>query len=357
MTSGEIERALEDFRRERKVGNRYFATEVIVGFGTAWAAMYFFVFLVDTIFSLYVRASYNDKEVKYANSLGKMFLFLVLTVAGAGIVYLIHRMQRQHTEKYSSGYKKLVVDQAAEGLFDTYSYKALEGFPKSEIKETGLIKMHGQYHSEDMVEGSCKNVTFRRADVSMKGVLTGNYRFRGSWSVFDFNKEFSSNLQIVTKNFKAADTAANSADAISYGSRHKIETENVKFNKAFTCYCQNDSEAFYLLTPQLMEALLNADLLLGYPMMVGLVGNKLHFVIHSDRNYLEPPTEGESLHLREELEKVRCELKAVRFVIDALSIDREKLPAQSDGKKKPSGQKNAAEKPTDRKKGKNGRKK
>lgn len=68
--------------------------------------------------------------------------------------------------------------------------------------------------------------------------------------------------------------------------------------------------------------------MLGYPLLVGLVGNKLHFVIHSDRNYLEPPTEGEELHLREELEKVGCELKAIRFVINALSIDQQNLKAK-----------------------------
>lgn len=323
MNSREIERELEKFKKERSAANWLILPEILVGLLTAGATMYFCGYVVFTAINIWMQKEYGETEERFANSTGKAILFLVLALLGGAVVYLIHRVQKQQAQKCAYGYKKLVVDQAAEGLFDRYSYQAGEGFSRDEIKETGLVKMRGKYHSEDMVEGSCKNVTFRRADVSLESRLTSTFFFRGSWSVFAFNKDFSSDLQIVTRDFKVADTRANSADGIEFGTRHKIETENVRFNETFTCYCQNDAEAFYLLTPRLMEALLEADLLLGYPLMVGFVGNKLHFVIHSDRNYLEPPTEGEKLHLREELEKVRCELKAVRFVIDALSIDQE----------------------------------
>ena len=323
MNSREIENELRKYEEGKSVGNWLLFAEIAVGLLTAWAGMHLCLHAIGLAIDIWMKKDYGESEQRFADSAGKAALFLFLTALGAAAVYMIHRAQKQQVKKCAFGYKKIVVDEAAEGLFDEYSYQAAEGFPRSEIKETGLIKMKGKYASEDLVEGSCKNVTFRRADVALESRLTSSFHFRGSWSVFAFNKDFSSDLQIVTKDFRVADTNANSADGIEFGTRHRIETENEKFNKAFTCYCQNDSEAFYLLTPRLMEALLEADLLLGYPLMVGFVGNKLHFVIHSDRNYLEPPTDGGSLHLREEIEKVRCELKAVRFVIDALSIDQE----------------------------------
>ena len=329
MTNRDIERELENYKKASKTVGWITLAEIVAGLLTAGAAMYFFVYAIETIINTYLKKSYGDAKTEFSGALGKAILFLFLALIGAGIVYVIHRAGKLHQEESAYGFKKLFVEQAAEGLFDSYSYEPSEGFSRSEIKETGLVKTRGLYKSGDLVKGSCKSVAFRRADVALKDIFTGLFRLQGSWSVFDFNKEFASDLQIVTKNFKAANTHSKSVRAIDFGSRHKVETENAKFNERFSCYCHNDAEAFYLLTPRLMEALLEVDLMLGYPIMIGFVGNKLHFVIHSGRNYFEP----ESVHFREEIEKIRCELKAVRFIIDALSIDEEVFTVRKKKKK------------------------
>ena len=229
---------------------------------------------------------------------------------------------------YRKDYKALVVNRAAYGMFDEYDYYAGMGFDYREIQETGIMAMGNRYKSEDLVQGRYKGVPFRRADMYIaqhtstgKSSHTTVY-LRGTWMVFSYNKSFVSDLQVMSKAFMFSNKKTSRLFTRSGERRHKLETEDVEFNNMFNVTCQDDSEAFYLLTPRVMQMLklLQADFM--HPFMVGFINNALHIAVNSGKDTMEP-TIFKALKPDVEVEKTRRELRAICNVIDALAIDRD----------------------------------
>lgn len=260
-------------------------------------------------------------------SIGKLNnpFVMVLALVPVGILWWIFTTK---LKAYKAMYKSVVVDRAAQGMFDRYVYSPEAGFSQEEIRATGIMSMGNRYDSEDMLEGSYKGVTFRRADIYIaqhhsngKSSYTVVY-LRGTWLTFTYNKMFLSDLQIRTKGFRYSDKKTSRIFTRESERRHSFETESVEFNDAFECTCQNDSEAFYLLTPRVMQMLLLLKDEFGYDFMVGFVQNRLHFAINSGKNNMEPPVfSGTSLGA--EVETVRRELKIITNIVDSLAIDRD----------------------------------
>ena len=131
------------------------------------------------------------------------FMFVVCLIP-AGILWWRFYV---NLKSYKEMYKELVVKKAAEGMFDNFQYSPKVGFDREEIRETGIMNMGNRYNSEDMVDGSYKGVTFRRADMyiaehhqSGKNSYTIVF-LRGTWLSFTYNKRFLTDVQIMSNDF------------------------------------------------------------------------------------------------------------------------------------------------------------
>ena len=94
--------------------------------------------------------------------------FFLLLLVPSGLMFLMFYFARK---TYREMYKSVVVNKAAEGMFDSYSYKYDSGFESNEIRDAGLMTMGNRYNSEDMVEGFYKGVSFPTSIVAgMSGI-------------------------------------------------------------------------------------------------------------------------------------------------------------------------------------------
>ena len=244
---------------------------------------------------------------------------------GIAVIFIFLSIKR--FKRFAQMYKDIVVTKAAEGLFDKYYYEPEVGFSQDEIRQTGIMSMGNRYKSEDMVRGTYKGVPFRRADMYIaqhtsngKSSHTTVY-IQGTWICFDYNKSFNSDLQILSKDFSFSNKKSSRLFNRSTERRHEFKTESEEFNGLFTCTCQNETEAFYLLTPRLMQMLILLKTEIGNAFMLGFIDNNLHFVISSHKNHMEPSLFGDC-NLEVEVEQVRKELMIIRNVIDSLAMDR-----------------------------------
>jgi len=286
-----------------------------------------------------IRASYN--RIFTAAIIASVAAPFVLILAGwKGIpvtlvwfvgVIVLWIMFSGKKKKYAEAYKEVVIRQAADGLFERYVYTPKAGYSREEIAQTGLMMMGNRFRSEDLVEGVYKGVDFRRADMYISNVQsTGKSSYeviylQGTWMSFEYNKEFTEDLQIVTRDFSYNDTKTGRLFVSKDERRHRLETESIEFNKAFQCYCEQDSEAFFILTPSLMKMLLLLKDELNHPFMVGFVNRKLHFVIDSRTDNMEPSMFGDSLQV--EVEKNRKELKTICNIADSMALERKLFKA------------------------------
>lgn len=225
-------------------------------------------------------------------------------------------------------YKECVFDWAADGLFDTYVYYPKSGYDREFIRDTGMILMAKGFESEDLVEGAYKGVSFRRADVRVFSEKSNERHFntKGTWYVFAFPEPVVSEMLIVSRKFAHADTEARFQRSTDL--RHPFETGDIPFDRLFECTCQDDAEAFSVLTPEFRRKLMELKEKLGCPILLGFRKNMLHVVIQTGENRLDPPVFGD-MKLDAELEKTRDELRTICEITDALGMDR--TGAETDG--------------------------
>ncbi|MCQ2422023.1 MAG: DUF3137 domain-containing protein [Lachnospiraceae bacterium] len=248
-----------------------------------------------------------------------------LLLAVIGILYFMLAYSPKH-KAYEKHYKDSIVTATFEEAFGKISYLADEGFSKDMIRETGFMQLGNRYHSEDLITGAYNGIRFQRSDVLIqdhrsngKSSYTVTY-FQGRWITMSSNKHFNFDLQLIQAGFgytqKKSSIFTRATDR-----RHKVEFENEEFNNRFTCYCQNDQEAFYLITPHIMEALMNYTALVNGKVMIGFHNNLIHLAVETGTDTLEPSL-WSPLTYEKDILPVKNEVTAITSFINQLHMER-----------------------------------
>jgi len=197
-------------------------------------------------------------------------------------------------KRYAARYKELAVRAALEKEYDDLVYEPKKGFDEEYIRSLNCIELGSEYHSEDWFSGKYEGVPLESADMYIADTSTdsdGNSNttvyFHGRWTVFDFNKSFRYNLLVRQKGFYYAKTSSGwfSHDL----PLKKIRMESEAFNYAFTVYGADEHEAFYILTPSVMDAMLKVREHVKGKLMFCFIDNKLHVAFYDNHDDFEPP--------------------------------------------------------------------
>ena len=246
-------------------------------------------------------------------------LFMVFAFLGPFLIWLYFRLRKN----YALSYKYILVRRAMVGLYENIRYDSDRGnLLCKELQTAELIGTGKRMNGADLVEGSCNGVPFSRSDLNvLYEKKNGEYdsRFWGVVYAFPYPKDFVTDLQILSMSFLGAKFQCTDAYKLQYGKRHTIETENETFNEMFLCRCQADTEAFYLLTPGMMQKLTRLQEAIGYPFMAGFVNRKLYIVVRGGGDRMEPPF-FRRFDLNREAERVRDELLVIRRITEIMEL-------------------------------------
>jgi hypothetical protein len=123
---------------------------------------------------------------------------------------------------------------------------------------TEFIKHADRFHTEDYLSGKMEGVSFVSSDVKLEERHVEHTKdgtreyyetyFLGRIFIFEFNKDFDGYLQVLEHGRPQSKRKFD-----------KVKLESVDFNKKFKTYSTNELSAFYVLTPHLMEALMNFE--------------------------------------------------------------------------------------------------
>ena len=208
------------------------------------------------------------------------FAFFGVILMVVGIVLLIKRNKVK--KEFNGIYKEEIVRSVLNRHFEEVYYNWEHGFDEKYVRNMALIASGNRYRSEDYLRAKYKGVNFQQADVVIENETTdadGNSStttyFRGRIIEIDFPKmtEF---VRTTSKKFKYT-------RHLKKGEYPYVEMENVLFNKNFYTYARNSVEAFYLLTPQMMEKLME---IVGTYGNVGVscFGGKMNIAINTKRD-------------------------------------------------------------------------
>ena len=127
--------------------------------------------------------------------------------------------------------------------------------------------------------------------------------FVGQWLILDFHKELSADLGVYEGLRKRYD---------------QIETENAEFNKRYGISCDSVHDAFYILTPNMMEHIMAMDRRAGGKVYLRFLREgKIHVAVNSRRDHFEVGSLNDA-DLPSLRMKFRGEVRYVTELIDAL---------------------------------------
>lgn len=245
---------------------------------------------------------------------------IILLVFAFILAYL---MNRKETKKFKTAYKKYFALSIFKKLCDNVQFDFNKGINKEVIANTKMMYMGDRFSSNDYVSGNYKGVNFEYSDVHIEEEYTdsdGNTHyvtiFKGQWFIFDFHKNFKSNIQVCEHNFRNAKRGG-LFDSIKY---KKIELEDIEFNKKYKVYAQNDLDAFYVLTPNTMENIKKINNKLSGRLLFCFIDNKLHIGLHNNKDTFEASIFSK-VDEDKETEKTTKEVNTILSFIDILNLD------------------------------------
>jgi hypothetical protein len=133
--------------------------------------------------------------------------------------------------------------------------------------------------------------------------------------IFDFNKSFKANIQVISKHF--------SASSSRWGKNYnKVKMEDEEFNKMFKVYTSMEHDAFYLLTPHFIDKIKTLYKQLNAKIMLGFLDNRLHVAIDNgedsfEYNVLKPINE------QEINDSIIKDIKLITDFVNELNLDND----------------------------------
>ncbi len=238
-----------------------------------------------------------------------------------------YRFCKKIQPEYENSLKRTIAFPILNKYLYNYRYSDSKGFTKGFIDSLGVYPNNANiFRSNDKIEGSYNNVYIERADAYLK-YETGSGKnkrvykyFEGQVYSLEFNKNFLSGARIIDKSDMYA-KHENSSIVYKINDRY-VEMENEEFNKRFKVISYDQNEVFYLLTPRVMETMLQMKKQLNKQVNFCFIDNKLVICIKTNTdslsiNYNKSSAE-DNARLEAELEN---EMQLILQLVDAFDLD------------------------------------
>lgn len=223
-------------------------------------------------------------------------------IGSAAIIYGIVILYRIVNEErvYRLRFKQEIVGAALQNVHNSLTLSPFKGIAEDEFIHSQLFtRTPDRYATEDLVCGKIEQTTFYFAEVHAEykvEVQTKNGR-RVSWHdilkgivfVADFNKNFNGVTVVRPKDIGASIGAWFAKNIYDFGNKNLVELENVDFNKEFVTYSTDQIEARYILTPAMMERIMDLNQRSAYTISLSFTSSSMYIAFPLDQNYFEPP--------------------------------------------------------------------
>lgn len=260
-----------------------------------------------------------------------IFKLPVFIIFGLVVCLLIKTLIISGPEKkYSLKYKDFFVKQSLSSIFTNLNYEPEKGIGRELISSTNMMYMGDRYSSNDLISGQYKDTAFVQADVHIEeehhytdsdGHTHTEYVtiFRGRWMLFEFNKIFKANLQVSQKGFGNNKIG----NFFSKNKLQKVELESQEFNKRFSVYAVEPIDAFYVLTPKMMERIINLDEKNSGKILLCFVNNCLHVGLYDNKDSFEHGSVFKKINPEKERTNISSDIEKITMFIDELELDND----------------------------------
>ncbi|AXB56898.1 DUF3137 domain-containing protein [Flavobacterium fluviale] len=237
-------------------------------------------------------------------AIGLLISFPMLAFFGALVPLVIGVVMyfqiQDEVKKYKFVYKTNVVSSVLKEINETFSITPQSGLPEYEFISSELFTTEpDRYKTQDLISGTADKTSFWFAEVhaeyktetqTKNGTKTTWHTiFKGIIFVADFNKNFEVSTVVRPKGVGDAIGAWFSKNVFSFGNSELVHLENTIFDEIFATYSRNQIEARYILTPAMMERILELNKKSEDTISLSFIDSKMYIAFPLSHNYFEAP--------------------------------------------------------------------
>lgn len=273
--------------------------------------------------SLRVKATLT-KILTYCAAAAMILMWFFMENLAMGLVSLVIAVVFAYlSSKSSSTLKKLLSDNIISGVLKEALGDAVVYNPWGKVEPGSMVFpfSYNKVTGSDHIKAVYKGLNIELSDIELINEeeytdADGNTQrssttyFKGQWLICDFGKELSGEVRL----------SANDKKLRKQHKNDSVEMENETFNNRFLVTAKNAQEAYYILTPHMMEYILTmANKSGGDVYLSFLRDGKMHVAIKTGRDFFElGKSKANTDNLRQ---KFLNELKWFTDIVDTLRVE------------------------------------
>ncbi len=211
--------------------------------------------------------------------------------------YFGFRYAKEYTE-YKNKFKSNVVKKIVKLINTEFIYNPASHIPAKNYNESGIYsREYDRFSGDDLITGVIDKTPFQFSEVHTEEKQTttdskGNKStkwvtlFRGIFFFAEFNKNLEQQTFVVPEKAHRTLFGKEKKKIRKYGDLIKLE--NPEFENVFSVYGTSGQEARYILTPTMMEAMVQVYKECKLKMTFSFIGSNVHCGIPMDKNNFEP---------------------------------------------------------------------
>jgi hypothetical protein len=236
----------------------------------------------------------KTKEKRTGIVLGAIAAFIICAYVNPGIIlffliafgpifyFLVYRwLSISLKEKYTHTFKKEIVGSLVGFFDDRLVYSPEKGIFPQAIKISGLFSADDIDDKMcDYVEGQLGETFIQFSKIILKDPLS---KFTGIFMIASFNKYFKGSYRVIPQSYTGLGALVNlGVNEMGSADFRPIEMENPDFEKEFAVYGTDQVEARYILTPSMIERIMDFRTKVGQDIFFSFTRSRLFLAFRTD---------------------------------------------------------------------------
>jgi len=198
---------------------------------------------------------------------------------------------------YKSNFKQKVIAPLIKEIDENLTYIPNRHLPSSNFERSKLFTTRpDRVSGNDYVRGKIDNIDIAFSDFhaekryeNSKGEESWETIFMGLLIVSDFHKKFHGETVVLPDSAQTlfGDLVGAWFQAHNFSRNELVKMDNPDFEKEFVVYSTDQIEARYILSPSLMQKLLNYKRKTKHPLHISFIGGKIYMAIEYNDDMFE----------------------------------------------------------------------
>lgn len=233
---------------------------------------------------------------------------------------------RREKKKYTNVFKQEIVTKLVQLLDSNWKYHYSGFIKESTFKKSMILnKAYDSYNGDDLIMGKIGKTQFSLCDLYLTKRQESEHGsnnvkvFRGLFAAIDFNKHLQSKTFVFPD--KSEKTFGKFAQKLQRNSRGDlVKLENNEFEKRFKVFSTDQVEARYILTPTLMERLIEISNKLGNTLCLSFIDSSVYVLVSFKKGLFEPNVHTSGVNI-DDVYKLWSQLNIINLIVNEMDLN------------------------------------